>query len=127
MLSLVFGEPLELTFVQEFQGNPHGFWRFRFYDVKKSAERVEHFPVDILDAIPDAEFDLLRAIRRRVAKAQRNYERIERRIIKAKLAGASDAGSKYVSDIYFEMRAGRAVPRLRIRERRPGEGDGVVQ
>lgn len=124
---LLGGHLLEMTFVQEHDGNPAGFWRGRFYDAAAGKECVKHFPVAGIESVDDAKISEIRAITRKAEQARRLKEATEKRILRKLLAGAEIEPGQYTADIIVEERGGKKTPRLHVSKRRPGERPPSVQ
>lgn len=53
IFDVIPGEVLELRFMQEYQGDPTGFWRGRFLDRDTGEAHVKIIPAKNLDAVSD--------------------------------------------------------------------------
>lgn len=128
IMSVLLGGHLpEMTFVQEHDGDPAGFWRVRYYDASAGKDRVKHFPVAGINAVDDAKIREIRAITRKAEQARRQKEAAEKRILRKLLGGAEIESGQYTTDIVMEERGGKKVPRLHVRKRRAGEKPPPVQ
>ena len=124
---LLGGHLLEMTFVQEHDGDPAGFWRVRYYDAVAGKERIKHYPVAGIDSVDDAKIREIRAITRKAEQARRQKEAAEKRVLGKLLAGAEIETGQYTADIVMEEHAGKKTPRLHVRKRRTGEKPPPVQ
>ncbi len=109
IFSLVFGEVLEMRFVQEHEGNPAGFWRVRFYDSATGKKRVRYVPVQNLGAISDDQIRTIRALLRKAKTVTRQAEAAKMRLLKAKLALADEEPGPLTAEVVTEHRRGKTV------------------
>lgn len=128
IFSVLLGNVLEMSFEQEFEGSPDGWWRVKFYKTEPSKATVVRVPAKELDTFSDDEISSLRSQRGKNATPQRGAERTGPRTIRMKVdLLAMEEPGKYVSDVTFERRRGKIVRRLQIRKRRPGERPPMIQ
>jgi len=60
-LRRIRGEVLELRFLQEYQGDPAGFWRVRFKKRDNGEERVKIIPARNLDGVSDGQIKVTKS------------------------------------------------------------------
>ena len=88
----------------------------RFKDRDTGEERVKTIPVKNLDAVLDGQIAPIKKLTKKGEEALRRAEVIERKVIRAKLAGAEEEPGPLTGDIVCEMRGRRLVPRLHVRK-----------
>lgn len=107
-------EVLELRFLQEYQGDPAGFWRVRFRDRDTREERVAIIPAKNLDAVFEYRIAAIRKLTKKGEKAMRRAEAMEQKIIRMKQEGAEEEPGPLTADIVYvyEKRGRKLVPRV---------------
>lgn len=122
VLSVLMGEVLELRFVQQYRGDPAGWWRVRFHHRESGEDRVMIVPAKNIDAVSDERIAAIKKLTKKGEKALRRAEALEQKVIRMKQAGAPEELGPLTADIVYEKRGRKLVPRLHVPKRGSGEG-----
>lgn len=128
IFSVYLGTLLEMSFEQEFEGSPDGWWRVKFYKTEPGRATVVRVPARDLDAISDDEISGFSSHRGKTETPEHGTQFPGPRTFRMKVDFlAMEEQGEYISDETFERRDGRIVRRFKVRKRRPGELPPRVQ
>jgi hypothetical protein len=122
LFAILYGEPIELSFVQEL--NDTGFWRFCYRIPGANLARTLHLRNEAIESITDEEVQEAEAVSEAAREAEARWAEKEQHLIALKLSGAKDVSKKYRSDLCYELRDGELAPRIRIRRRKTEKASG---